>query len=392
MRRVKRPMPTMREIQALPPGRLYLGNGLLIKITPKGYRSWMYRFKKPGTGKYTEVSIGPWPEYGYSSARQVANDLYVKVLQGKDPVVEARRLEGSKTTFAQASEEWISRHRSKWRSLRHVKILLGHCKRLAEVPVNKIDKVMIKDTFTGLYKDYPVQALRALRMLKQVLDYAIANDMRAGPNPAEWRGNLEHIFPEHENNSKHYPSPPFQDVPELMRRLNLREMRGISAAALRFQILTAARLGEVRNMKWTQVEDRVWILPPECTKQKREHRVPLSERCMEILALQNEYRRNDFVFPGRNGPLDAASVRQLLKRMDLPKHVTPHGFRASFRNWAQRAHFDNPRIDRNHRDLAEMCLGHSIKGKVEAAYWTEDALDERREIMDAWAKFCCSSN
>src|SRR6516164_8122808 len=192
MRRVKRPMPTMREIQALPPGRLYLGYGLLIKITPKGYRSWMYRFKKPGTGKYTEVSIGPWPEYGYSSARQVADDLYVKVLQGKDPVVEARKQEASKTTFAEACEGFIAQHRSKWRSLRHIRILLKHCEPLAEIPVPMIDKTMVRDTFTDLYKHRPVHALRALRLCKRILDYAIANDMRPGPNPAQWRDHLEH--------------------------------------------------------------------------------------------------------------------------------------------------------------------------------------------------------
>jgi integrase len=346
----------------------------------------MYRFKKPGTGKYTEVSIGPWPEYGYSSARQVADDLYVKVLQGKDPVVEARKQEASKTTFAEACEGFIAQHRSKWRSLRHIRILLKHCEPLAEIPVPMIDKTMVRDTFTDLYKHRPVHALRALRLCKRILDYAIANDMRPGPNPAQWRDHLEHNFPERpKNNEKHYPSLPFQDVPELMSRLNLREIRGTSAAALRFQILTAARLGEVRNMKWTQVENRIWTLPPECTKQNRQHRVPLSAMCLEILDLQNEYRKTDYVFPGRDGPLDAASVRQLLKRMDLPKHVTPHGFRASFRNWAARARINGERIDYR---LAEMCLGHLVKGKVEEAYWTEDALEERREIMQAWASYC----
>ena len=87
--------------------------------------------------------------------------------------------------------------------------------------------------------------------------------------------------------------------------------------------------------------------------------------------------------------LDDKSLRELLKRMDLPAHVTPHGFRSSFRNWAARARINGERID---RDLAEMCLGHLVKGKVEAAYWTEDALDERREIMEAWADYCGSNS
>jgi integrase len=312
------------------------------------------------------------------------------VLQGKDPVVEARKLEGSKKTFAEVWEEWTNQHRSKWRSLRHVRILLSHCKPLAEIPVNKIDKAMIIDTFTDLYKNHPDQALRALRMCKQVLDYAIAKDYRSGPNPAEWRGHLEHIFPERPKaNNNHYPQLPFQDVPELMRRLSLREMKGTSPLALRFQILTASRPGETLGMRFSEVdlENRIWTLPPERTKQNRQHRVPLSEACMRILALQAEYRTCDFVFTGRSNhvALNLKALRDLLRAMDLPKHVTPSGFRKSFRNWAARARINGERID---RDLAEMCLGHLIKGKVEEAYWTEDAIDERREIMQEWALYC----
>ena len=108
---------------------------------------------------------------------------------------------------------------------------------------------MIIDTFFDLYKNHPDHALRALRMCKQVLDYAIAKEMRDGPNPAEWRGHLEHIFPERPKaDNKHYPSLPFKDVPELMRRLSLREMKGTSPLALRFQILTASRPGETLGM------------------------------------------------------------------------------------------------------------------------------------------------
>ena len=184
-----------------------------------------------------------------------------------------------------------------------------------------------------------------------------------------------------------------------MTRVRLREVKGISAAALEFLILTAARTNEVLGMRWSEIDlvNRIWMLSPERTKQNREHRVPLPIRCTEILALQNEYRHkgqpfsllsDDFVFQGYKGEaLDDKSLRELLKRMDLPKHVTPHGFRSSFRNWAARARIKDERIDRY---LAEMCLGHKVKGEVEAAYWTEDAIDERRVIMEAWAEYCGS--
>jgi integrase len=396
MRPVNKPMPLTKEIQALPPGRLYLGGGLLLKTTPTGYRCWMFRYKSPITGRFTETSIGPWPECGPSYARQVATQLRVMVLKGDDPVQVARQREASRTTFAEASEGWINKHKSKWRSLKDVKILLGHARPLAHMPVRTIDQRMIVDALADLNKRHPEQARRALRVWAQVFDYAKVMGYRTGDNPAAWRGNMEHIFPNPpKNHNKHHASMPSKDVPEFVQRLRLRQVKGQSAAALEFQILTASRPSEVLGMKWSELDliNRIWTLPPERTKQGREHRVPFSERCMEILALQNEYRpgefvfrTGDFVFTGYKGEaLDDKSLRELLKRMDLPVHVTPSGFRKSFRNWTARARINNERIDRY---LAEMCLGHSIKGKVEAAYWTEDALDERRPIMDAWAAYC----
>jgi len=286
--------------------------------------------------------------------------------------------------------------------VKHNCILLGHAKSFAHIPIRKITKSMIVDAVSDLWNSHPEQGRRALRMWASVFDYAKVMDLHEGDNPCTWRGNLEHVLPNPpKNHNKHHASMPFKDVPEFMSRLELR-VKGQAAFALQFLILTACRTGEVLGMRWSELDlvNRIWKLPQERTKQDREHRVPLSDRCMEILAVQNEYRpgkvafrTDDFVFQGYKGEaLDDKSLSELLKRMDLPKHVTPHGFRASFRNWAQRAHFDNPRIDRNHRDLAELSLGHSIKGKVEEAYWTEDALDERRVIMQAWAEYCCSAS
>src|SRR5262249_44510303 len=207
------------------------------------------------------------------------------------------------------------------------------------------------------------------------------------PNPARWRGHLEHIFPERpKTNNNHYPSLPFKDVPEIIQRLRLRQEKGTSAAALEFQILCACRPGEVRNMKWSEIDwgNRIWTLPPERTKQNRRHRVPLSERCIEILALQNEYRTNDFVFTGYKGEaLDEKAMGELSRRMDLPIRAT-HGFRASFRNWAFHT--------RQGRDLAELSLGHLVaENRTEGAYLTTDGLDERRPIMEAWSAYCDGS-
>jgi integrase len=160
-------------------------------------------------------------------------------------------------------------------------------------------------------------------------------------------------------------------------------MKGNAAAALEFIALTASRPGEVLGMKWSEVKDRVWPLPPARTKQKRQHRVPLSERCVEILALQAEYRTNDFVFTGyKHRPMHISTLHRLLKKMDMDARLDPHGFRRSFRNWAFHTRQDP--------DLAELALGHKITNRTQGAYLTEDGLEERRPMMQAWAQYCGS--
>ena len=250
MRRVNKPMPTTEEIQALPPGRLYLGGGLLLKTTPTGYRCWMFRYKSPITHRFTETSIGPWPECGPSYARQVAAQLLVMVLQKKDPVVEARKREGSKTTFAEACEGWINKHRSRWRSTRHIDTLVKHGQSLADVSIQTIDRRMVINALSKLYEEHPEQVYRTVSVWSRVFDYAKTMGFREGDNPCTWRGNMENVFFRPKNGHKHHASMPFKDVPDFMTRVRLREVKGTSAAALEFLILTTARTNEVLGMRW----------------------------------------------------------------------------------------------------------------------------------------------
>jgi integrase len=390
MRR-KRLFPTLKQILRLPPGRLYCGQGLLIKTTSirstrRSNHTWMFRYKKPTTGKYTETAIGS--AYSFSEA-EANNEMYRMrqlLAKGKDPVLEKRKDRAKGTTFAEASEGWLNKHKSKWRSTSQFEASLGkHAQPIAQLPVRSIDTPMVVRALSKLWQKHPEQGYRTSTVWARVFDYAKVMGMREGDNPATWRGNLEHIFHRPKSHG-HYASIPFKDVPELMSRLRLREVKGMSALALQFQIFTATRPGETRGMLWSEVDliNRIWTLPPERTKQNRQHRVPLSEGCMRILTLQNEYRTCDFVFPGHNsGPLNPTAVDTLLRKMDV--RVAPHGFRASFRNWAAQVHINGERID---RDLAEFCLGHLVKGQTEGRYWTDDTLEQCRPIMQAWAVFC----
>jgi integrase len=170
--------------------------------------------------------------------------------------------------------------------------------------------------------------------------------------------------------------------------LRLQGMSGASVRALEFTILTAARTGETLGARWSEIDLRakVWTVPAERMKAGKEHRVPLSGCVITILETMRSAlphgKIDGMIFPGR-GPkgLSNMSLTMVLRRLKIEPEPTVHGFRSSFRDWAGEA-TEFP------REVAEAALAHSIGDKVEQACRRGDALERRRGLMDAWARFC----
>jgi integrase len=175
----------------------------------------------------------------------------------------------------------------------------------------------------------------------------------------------------------------YDRVPAFAR--SLRARNGVAALALEFLILTAARSGEAIGARWSEIdlEAKLWTIPKERMKAGREHRVPLSDRALEVLAAARLRREgvDAYVFPGqrRGRPLSNMACARLLLRAGLGD-VTVHGFRSAFRDWAgDKTHFP--------REIAEAALAHAVGDETELAYRRGDALEKRRRLMDAWSDF-----
>jgi integrase len=163
----------------------------------------------------------------------------------------------------------------------------------------------------------------------------------------------------------------------------------VPALALEFLILTASRSGEVRGAVWSEIDPEgtdpsrgaggVWTIPSERMKAGISHRVPLSSRAIEILAHLAQARTGPLVFPGRHSGHPISNTGLEL----LAKPATVHGFRSSFRDWCG----DQTSFP---RELAEAALAHRTGDAVELAYRRSDALERRRQLMDAWATYCTS--
>jgi integrase len=253
---------------------------------------------------------------------------------------------------------------------------------LRDKPLDAIQTDDVLSVLTPLWQTKNETASRLRGRIERVLDAARAKGLRSGENPARWRGHLDHLLPKRQKLSRgHHAALPYADVPELVADLRNRE--GAAALALEFLILTAARSGEVLGAKWNEIDRdaKVWTVPAERMKAGREHRVPLTQRALQILATVEQVRTGDYVFPGqRHGrPLSVMSMEMLLRRMKVD--VTVHGFRSSFRDWAGEC-TSFP------REIAEAALAHTVGDETERAYRRGDALEKRRKLMAAWASFC----
>ena len=147
--------------------------------------------------------------------------------------------------------------------------------------------------------------------------------MRSGENPARWRGHLDALLPKRQKLTRgHHKAMAFDAVPEFSRQL--RRMPGIAPAALEFAILTAARSGEVMGGQWSEVDltARVWTVPATRMKGGREHRVPLSDRAVQILKAMQSRKVSEFIFPGnkQNRPLSVMALEMVLRKfgVELP--------------------------------------------------------------------------
>ncbi len=335
-------------------------------------------------GRRREMGLGPARDVTLSEARGAAAEARKKLRAGIDPIEEKRRPAG--LTFGQTADAYVDSVQAGWRNEKHRwqwrETLTSFCAPIRDVPVEAVETSHVLQVLQPIWRTKSETASRLRGRIEKVLDFARAQGMRSGPNPAMWRGHLSAILPKPEKLSRgHHPAMPFADVPAFVARL--RERQAMAALALEFTILTAARTGETLGATWAEIDlqTAVWTIPGRRMKAGIEHRVPLCGRALNLLETCADSRTGDIVFPGqRHGrPLSNMSMEMLLRRMGEQK-VTTHGFRSSFRDWA------GERTDYS-REIAEAALAHQIGNETERAYRRGDALEKRRALMSAWDRF-----
>ncbi|HEX5851648.1 MAG TPA: tyrosine-type recombinase/integrase, partial [Solirubrobacteraceae bacterium] len=248
---------------------------------------------------------------------------------------------------------------------------------LGDLPVSAIDQALVLEVLRPIWQTKHVTASRVRSRIESVLNFAKGSGWREGDNPASW-DVLQHALGKAKPQKTHHPAMAYSDVPAFLGELQARE--GSPARALEVAILTALRTSEVLGARWDEINlaERVWVIPADRMKAGLEHRVPLSDRVIEILSSLPHEEGNPFLFVGDKPlrPLHAHSMFVVLRTMRPV--LTVHGFRSSFSDWAHnKATTDNYVI--------EMCLAHKVGSSVEQAYLRSTLFDKRRALMSAWA-------
>jgi integrase len=366
------------------PGRYCDGLGLWLQITESTTgegvtKAWLFRYQRYGRAR--QMGLGALHTVSLAEARERARHARQLLLDGDDPIEvkrkkrdEARSDEAGQILFKDAAKRFLDLHESTWKNGRHREQWKNTLRdyahpALGNRPISAIDGAVITATLAPIWTKKPETARRVKQRIERVIQW-----VRDG-KPLPTLSASKRV--------RHHPAMTFAELPAFIAELRNRD--SISARALEFTILTAARTSEVIGAKWSEVDldAGVWTVPAERMKGGKEHQVPLSRRAIAILEdLPRE--RGGYLFPGARAKasLSNMAMLELLRGMD-GNGVTVHGFRSTFRDWAgDRTNFA--------RDVIEHSLAHRIKDKAEAAYRRSAALEKRRQLMEAWAKYCSS--
>lgn len=388
------------------------GDGLYLSVSPKGAKRWVLVYFSAAVGnsqRRREMSLGGLAVLSLAEARDAAQQARRDLARGLDPI-DARKKAAEQLrlaslaplrTFGAFAESLIDdlaggfrndKHKLQWRMSLSVERDKaggwkdsGYCLTIRDQQIHAIDTEAVLGVLKPLWVSLPETGSRVRGRIERVLDAAKARGLREGENPARWRGHLDALLPKRQKLTRgHHAAMPYADVPKLMAKLQ--QSDGMGARALEFLILSASRSGEVRGARWSEVDmsGKVWTVPAERMKAGREHRVPLTDRALEILKPLYELRTGALVFPGarKDSAISGATIAKALKTAGAG-HVTVHGFRSSFRDWAGEAtEFPD--------SLAEQALAHIVGDATVRAYRRGDALERRRTMMMEWANHITS--
>lgn len=384
------------QVRHAKPGRHADGKGLYLLVKPRqnrntgaiesGAKSWVLRVQV--AGRRRDFGLGSLDLVSLEEARDRARESRKLAKAGLDPALERKRASRQIPTFREAAECYHAAVKASWRNGKHVDQWLSTLEAYAfpvigNTRVDHVDAPAIQSVLMPIWLIKAETARRVRQRVGSVLDYSHGQGWRETETPRNAVNSLMKRIKQ-PRRSGGFAAMPYSDLPVFMRALRASDP-SVGRLALQFLILTAGRSGEVRGAGWHEInfDKAQWDLPAERMKAGEPHSVPLTASVLEILQGVGQLvgsRDDRPIFPGLKGqPLSDATLAKVL-RVAGGGAYTVHGMRSAFRDWAaEKTSFPG--------DWAEAALAHALPNKVEAAYKRTKFLDQRRELMDAWAAY-----
>ncbi len=365
-------------------GKYYDQHGLFLHVRASGAKKWLQRYTIKGRRR--EVGLGSAKVVSVAKARRNAYNNLILVSEGIDPI-EDKKKDKSIPNFEAACRSVYDANLPTWRNAKHASQFITTLETYAfpvigNMTIKDITSAHILQILSPIWVTKSETAKRVRQRLSTVFKWCIAKHWRLD-DPADIA--IVQALPRQSKKIIHRKSISYNEVANFIEIIRGSSGGQSTKLGLEFLILTATRSGEVRKASWNEIDGSLWIIPAERMKAGVTHRIPLSNRCIEILNLARQISKGSkYIFEGTqaNKPLSENTFNKLIKELNLDVHV--HGFRTSFRTWTQEK-TNYP------REIAETALAHSLKDKSEAAYARSDLLEKRAEMMEAWAQFINSS-
>jgi integrase len=373
------------------PGTYTDGGGLSLIITGTGTKKWELRIAI--RRRRRQLGLGIYPEVSLEDARSRATQIRLGSKEGRDVVSEKRHAERlapvgrHSITFHEAFDAYFEikeqqlsngKHAAQWRSTMQAYVFPSIAKR----PVAEIAAAEVIDILKPIWNTKPETARRVLQRMRAVFEAAIVRGERDKASPTI---GVATVLGSRKLTRNHHPAMPYAEVPSFVTRLRKLEGWAATRLAFEFLVLTASRSGEVRLATWREIDlgNALWTVPAERMKARVEHVVPLAPRALAVLReARIAYPTSDLVFPGTKLglPLSDMTLTKVLRDAGLDGKATPHGFRSSFKDWSAE-------VAKARDEVSEAALAHTIPDKVRAAYLRTRFLEERRQVMGAWARY-----
>ena len=385
-----------KQLLHLPRGKYHDGKGLYISITSSGTGKWSLRYRLDH--KSREMGLGTFPEISIVDARQKAEDNRRQILNKIDPIEDKRKQEvlrnqqGKKFSYiadlyisAKKKEEWRnSKSEQQWRNtITSYAVPFLDKKPLIEINIDDIQELLLP-----IWSSKTETARRLQQRLFRIFGYAKIKKWYEKDNPALWKGGLQEVMadPYKIHKVKSFASLQHKDVSKFYKDIS--QLDTIAVYALRLLILTATRTKEVIEARFDEfdLEKKIWTIPEHKMKAGVEHKVPLSDEAIQIINFMRKKHNHEYVFHNKATGKHISNNAMLVfvKKHYLKTKITVHGFRATFRTWAEET-------GKYQHHAIEFCLAHQLPTKVEKSYLRTNLFVMRKAIMEDWEKYLLSN-